>query len=184
VKLLRAGDFGKSPWKNGAGVTHEIFRRAGPTGLLWRLSIAEVKANGRFSEFPGLARILTVIAGAGLKLSASGRIFSALPLRPVGFSGDLALNCRLIRGAVLNFNVIFDPRLMDASVRLVDGPAAPGLVHADGREFLFYCLEGQLGVAAGEILDAGSALLFDRPTDAIDWTSMARGLLLTLERRR
>ena len=58
------------PWKNGGGVTHELWRtpKAGPEFDL-RISIAEVAANGPFSLFPGVDRIITLLSGGGFRLA-------------------------------------------------------------------------------------------------------------------
>lgn len=126
MRIIPPAAFSRQPWKNGAGITHEIARKEDAAGLLWRLSIAEVGSDGPFSAFPGLARILTVIEGAGLYLdTAEGRL-DALPFTPVGFAGDIAVHCRLIDGPVRDFNLIHDPARIRARVTVpAPGSATP-----------------------------------------------------------
>ena len=62
-------------WKNGGGVTREIV--ASPEGAPldafdWRVSLADVSADGPFSSFPGVDRTLTVVEGAGMDLMVGG----------------------------------------------------------------------------------------------------------------
>lgn len=135
MRLILPPDFVTMPWKNGGGVTHEIARAEDGAGLLWRLSVAEVATDGPFSPFPGLARILTVIAGDGLVLSMRGEETAAAPLSPVAFSGDEPVACRLVAGAVRDFNLIFDPARIAGAVSVLTGPgmapaAAGPPVHA------------------------------------------------------
>lgn len=132
------------PWKNGGGVTHEIAREESDGALLWRLSIAEVASDGPFSSFPGLARILTVIEGAGLHLhTPEGRI-DALPLAPVGFCGDTPVDCKRIAGAVHDFNVIYNPARLSARV----GRPATGITDClQGPGRFYACLALSTGVS-------------------------------------
>ena len=135
MRIFSPDDFVTQPWKNGGGTTHEIAREDRGGALLWRLSIAEVATDGPFSSFPGLARVLTVIEGAGLHLHTPEGRLDALPLAPVAFSGDTPVDCRRIAGEVHDFNVIYDPARISARVTLAatgrtDCPAAPGRFYA------------------------------------------------------
>ena len=50
---IPATSYRAMPWKNGQGITHEIAREpAAGDSFLWRLSIAEVAADGDFSLVP------------------------------------------------------------------------------------------------------------------------------------
>ena len=91
--------------------------------LIWRFSIADVTSDGPFSKFEGLARILTVIDGAGLKLSTPQGALFALPLEPLAFSGDLPVSSARLNGNVQDFNVIYDPAVISAEVSMERGIA-------------------------------------------------------------
>jgi hypothetical protein len=178
MRLIRPDAFLTQPWKNGGGVTHEIARADEHGALLWRLSIAEVAADGPFSAFPGLARILTVIEGAGLHLYTPEGRLDALPFVPVAFPGGLAVDSRLIGGPVRDFNLIFDPRRLSASVRPVEGalpacPAAPGRFHA------LLAVAADLPVG-GEMLGEGTLALFEAAPPAA--AAGFRGLLARFDR--
>jgi environmental stress-induced protein Ves len=108
MRIIPPTEFKTMPWKNGGGITHEILKEERDGKLLWRFSIAEVKSDGPFSLFPGLARILTVIEGDGLVLQAPNHALHALPFSPVAFSGDLPISSKRISGDARDFNVIFD----------------------------------------------------------------------------
>ena len=135
MHLVPASAFQTQPWKNGGGLTHEIAREERDGRLLWRLSIAEVASDGPFSAFPGLARILTVIEGAGLHLDTPGGTLHALPFAPVAFSGDLPVRGRRIAGPVRDVNVIHDPDRIAASVRILDATAPLDCPPAPGRRY-------------------------------------------------
>ncbi|TKA96936.1 HutD family protein [Cereibacter changlensis] len=97
MRLLRAADFVPMPWANGRGVTVEMLRVEGPSGLLFRLSRASVVEDGPFSIFPGVERVLTVISGPGFDLLGERRL-RCDPLAPVAFPGDEALAASGVRG--------------------------------------------------------------------------------------
>jgi environmental stress-induced protein Ves len=84
------------PWKNGGGVTREIFRSDDPAGLLWRASLAEVNKSGPFSLFPGCNRIIVVVEGGPMLLDFEDGEQLRIELgSPHEFSGDRALTGRL-----------------------------------------------------------------------------------------
>ena len=96
------------PWANGRGMTTEILRADGPTGLIWRLSMAAVSEDGAFSVFPGLDRNLTVIDGPGFSLKGEGIALDCRPMRPVAFAGDAAIAAIRTNGvASTDFNVMW-----------------------------------------------------------------------------
>lgn len=112
-RLLRAADYPRMPWKNGAGSTLEIARDAGAglDGFGWRLSIADVGESGGFSAFSGYQRIITVLEGAGMRLTVDGRPSRALTQGDAfAFSGDSGVHCELLGGAIRDFNLIYAPR--------------------------------------------------------------------------
>lgn len=130
-----------SSWKNGGGVTREI--AVSTSGQpWWRLSIADVTENGAFSSFEGLERILTVIEGAGMVLARKAGDLVAGLHAPVRFSGAERIVGLLPNGPIQDFNVMFDPCGLNASVLILHGddiaaagPPAPVLT-------LIYCLRG------------------------------------------
>ncbi|MFF1681697.1 HutD family protein [Streptomyces sp. NPDC058256] len=140
VRLLPAADRLSVPWKNGGGVTREIVASpegAGMDAFDWRVSLAEVAADGPFSAFPDIDRTLTVVEGAGLDLTVDGerRLVDSRYL-PQDFRGDVPTDCRLLDGRVVNLNVMWrrGAGRTAPTVAVVRGrltlPAAPALVVA------------------------------------------------------
>lgn len=181
IEIVQPDAFLTKPWKNHGGITHEIFRRDHGAEMLWRLSLAEVDTDGPFSIFAGMMRILTVIRGNGLCLTAPDETLMALPHQPLRFSGDLRIDSRRLDGAVRDLNLIFDPRRLEASVRMVSATASPGLTPSPGREFVIYCTSGKLGLGIGHILNAGSAARFSSLADAITFSPDAAAVLMTID---
>ena len=146
VRPLPAADRAAVAWKNGGGVTREIAgfpQGAGMDTFAWRVSLAEVAADGPFSAFPGVDRTLTMVEGDGMELTVGtvAALVNSL-YEPRDFAGDVATDCRLLGGPVVNFNVMWrrDALAVPPSVAVVRGRlplTAPALVvalTADGAE--------------------------------------------------
>ncbi|MHC8348290.1 HutD/Ves family protein [Pseudomonas sp. RT4P38] len=124
VKVLRAKDYPRMPWKNGGGSTEEITRDAGTglDGFGWRLSIADIGESGGFSTFAGYERIITVLQGDGMTLSVDGQATrSLLPLDPFAFSGESQVSCTLLGGPIRDFNLIYAPQRYNARLQWLNG---------------------------------------------------------------
>ncbi|MFF4184151.1 HutD family protein [Streptomyces sp. NPDC001691] len=137
MRTLRAATRGAVPWKNGGGVTRNIAAHpegAGTVDFEWRVSLAEVGADGPFSGFPGVDRVLTVVEGAGMDLTVGGqRRLVDERFVPQHFPGDAATDCRLLAGPVVNFNVMFRRDRPAPAVAVVRGTltvTGPALVVA------------------------------------------------------
>jgi environmental stress-induced protein Ves len=171
------------PWANGGGLTSELARSpiAGDR-FDWRISIADVEQAGPFSSFIGHDRIITLLEGRGMELTFEApyrKVLIARPLRPFAFSGDWGTQCRLLGGAVRDFNVIFDRETTKAEVTVLGPTRIPMRCGPPAGMQLLFVAKGtlavstgiteQTGVAVGApalLLDAGHALIRDRTDDA------------------
>ncbi|MGW7331632.1 HutD/Ves family protein [Streptomyces sp. NPDC054840] len=144
IRILRAADRTATVWKNGGGVTREI--AAWPEGadmddFGWRVSLAEVAADGPFSAFPGIARTLTLAEGAGMDLTVAGvRRPVDERFAPQDFPGDEPTDCRLLSGPVVNFNVMYRRGAVEAQTAVVRGLLT--LTVPPGGTLLVAALEG------------------------------------------
>ena len=112
-KILSAKDFRSMPWKNGGGITRELYRLPHPVDserFLFRLSMAQVASDGPVSLFPGIDRTLLLLEGQGCRLTFPERLDVVLdqPLVPLHFSGEDSIHCQLLAGACQDFNVMID----------------------------------------------------------------------------
>jgi environmental stress-induced protein Ves len=124
IKVLRAVDYPRMPWKNGGGSTEEITRDAGTglDGFGWRLSIADIGESGGFSTFTGYERVITVLQGDGMTLRVDGQdTHPLLPLEPFAFSGESQVSCALLGGPIRDFNLIYAPQRYSARLQWLDG---------------------------------------------------------------
>ncbi|MET9463913.1 HutD family protein [Streptomyces sp. NPDC006544] len=156
IRVLRAADRAAAGWKNGGGVTREI--AAGPEGagmdaFGWRVSLAEVVADGPFSVFPGVERTLTLAEGAGMDLRIAGvRRLVDRRFEPQRFPGDEPTDCRLLGGPVVNFNVMYRRGVVTTDTAVVRGDLA--LTVRPAETLLVVVLEGTAEVVGGAELRA------------------------------
>ncbi|MET9854255.1 HutD family protein [Streptomyces sp. NPDC006450] len=169
IRILRAADRPAARWKNGGGVTREI--AAGPEGcgmddFGWRVSLAEVTADGAFSVFPGIDRTLTLAEGAGMDLAIGGvRRLVDRRYAPQRFPGDEPTDCRLLAGPVVNFNVMYRRGVVSADTAVVRGDLA--LAVRPGESLLIVALEGTAEVDGSAALDAYDAVLMTGGREAL-----------------
>lgn len=111
MKILRASDHKRMPWKNGGGVTTEIAAFPADADLDtfgWRISMADVSTDGPFSMFPGVDRTLALLEGTGMRLEIAGRAPVDLTptSTPLAFPADIETSATLKRGPILDLNVM------------------------------------------------------------------------------
>jgi uncharacterized protein len=134
MKTLTAEDFKSMPWKNGGGITVELFRIPDPQvpdSFLFRLSRAHVKQDGPFSKFHGIDRILVLLKGQGIRLNS-------IPLRSVlNFRGEEDIHCELINGEVIDFNVMTKRTFATATLTRGEGEiSGPAFVYSPEKHEL------------------------------------------------
>jgi uncharacterized protein len=110
ARIIRNADLVRVPWKNGGGTTAEV--AAFPEGSTfdtfgWRISMADVAADGPFSLFPGIDRTLIVVEGNGIELDVEGIAYPLDRTSPkLSFSGDDITTGRLLSGPIRDLNVM------------------------------------------------------------------------------
>lgn len=192
-RRIGAQEHRSMPWKNGGGATAEIaIAPPGASvagGFDWRLSIASIAADGPFSAFPGYDRVILLLEGAGMILSPAGQAPHRLdrPFQPFRFSGEAAVDCRLLDGPCRDLNLMVARDRFAANTAIwragepwptgerpeTDGP------ETDGPAILFVCqgslrlnMAGAGGTALARhdtlVLEAGERpLLGEASADAV-----------------
>jgi environmental stress-induced protein Ves len=149
------------PWKNGGGTTREIARHPATGEFDWRLSVAEVAADGPFSTFAGCQRILVLLAGEGMVLHIGDR--EAVPvhaLDSIELSGEWPVTAALLGGPTVDLNLIWRREAFGTVVHRVihiGGTATLG----EGRGLhVAYVLSGPLVLADGRSLGESDTVVW------------------------
>lgn len=160
-RVLHPSDHQRMPWKNGGGTTSEIWKAVSPdSGILWRLSIADVASDGPFSAFPGIDRWIMVIEGKGMELTVDGRSQRLDdPFEPFAFSGDAETDCRLIAGPIRDFNLMVARSYGSGALRVQHLAAGENAVAFAENVAALHVLRGQIELQSGTVhnLSAGDS---------------------------
>lgn len=117
IEVLAKENYLQMPWANGLGLTEQIdiFPKdatVSQRNFQWRLSSAIVQHANPFSRFENYQRLLTIIEGAGLLLNQRPLLYG----ETFAFSGNLEIQADLMEGPVRDLGLIFDPRLLTATL--------------------------------------------------------------------
>jgi environmental stress-induced protein Ves len=173
MKLYRAREYKRMPWKNGGGETVEIAvfpPDASVDDFDWRISMAMVASDGPFSIFPGIDRTLSILDGNGMSLSINGAvpIVMSETSEPLSFAADVPVDAVLVDGPITDLNVMtrrgrFSHRVERKSENILIKP--PTVV-----ETVFVLSTGKMSLKTeGQVvvLDALDAALIDRQAQII-----------------
>ncbi|MGO8088565.1 HutD family protein [Rhizobium leguminosarum] len=170
MRILRAGDHKRMPWKNGKGETVEIAvfpPDASINDFDWRISMATVAEDGPFSIFPGIDRTLAILDGNGMVLDVAGSpVLLTTASDPLAFPADIPVAAMLEDGAITDLNVMTRrDGLAHTLIRIdVDGSKT---VPLPPSTCLLLCHRGALSFRRDSetgALAAGDALLIDDAT--------------------
>lgn len=171
VRHLPANGYRRLRWRNGLGWTREIHAASRPQGegWDWRLSIAEIEADGPYSMFPGAQREQVLLTGDGLALQfgdGSERLL-APPHGRQRFSGDVAVQARLHAERVEVFNLMWQPGRV--APQLWHRPlVGPMLLFVDpGAAWVVHVMAGHAtvrGDQAAPLLEMGDSALLSADT--------------------
>lgn len=163
LHVLEPSRLQRTRWKNDGGWTTELARSGSADDFRWRVSIADIEADGPFSSFPGVDRDLLLLEGNGIELDFDSTPTQCLQRRfeRMHFAGEAEVYCRLLAGPTRDFNVMVrrDAVRAEVAARPLVGPML--LFPEPGIEWLIHIHSGHASVRAGtELLklDAGASL--------------------------
>ena len=175
MKILRAGDYKRMPWKNGKGETAEIAvfpPDASIDDFDCRISIASVVEDGAFSMFENVDRTLVVLSGEGVTLSVHG--YDPIELRPDSaphsFAADAPTTATLLGGPITDLNIMV--RRCTSACRVRCQTAEPVAASGRGVTLVFAldrCTKDGLQLLAPTdcvILEPSEILVLDRDENA------------------
>ena len=165
MRIIRAAAHKAMPWKNGGGTTREVCAfPPGATldGFDWRLSMATVAKDGPFSAFPGIDRVLIVLAGGGLDLTLPDGDRRLMPGQMMSFAGETPVQASLPAGPIEDLNLMVRRDRLSGQMerhRLASGAS----LSPDGRVRAIVVQDGAVQSAVG-LLGPGDTLLMGTDT--------------------
>jgi len=95
------------PWRNGGGVTRELHTWPSTPDWQWRISVADIAADGLFSAYPGIERWFAVVEGDGVVLHhGTQRVVVDVRSTPHRFDGAEPPSCSLQGGPTRDLNLM------------------------------------------------------------------------------
>jgi hypothetical protein len=129
------------PWRNGAGITHEIAREpAHGESFAWRLSLASLQTSGPFSVYTGYERCVALVDGRGFRLHVAGAGTKILAARGEHalFAGAADARCELLDGPCTDLSLmVHEPGMIDGVTRLLISAEQSVDVPAGKQQALF-----------------------------------------------
>lgn len=187
IDILRYEEATPQRWRNDGGWTREIARGGEAEGWDWRVSIADVEADGPFSRFPGIEREIVLLSGAGMHFDfGDGEAFDLTPETPrLRFDGDRALDSRLLDGPTRDFNLMWARDRIDAELWLRPMVGDSVLFAEPGETWLLHVASGsaRLPDTGDARLDAGDTLLLKSDNMRASQRVVATGLAIVVRLR-
>ncbi len=168
--VVKPSTWAKQPWKNGRGVTYEIWRWSDPTredsaeGFDLRLSVARIDGEQEFSRFPGYFRALIPLDASDLSL---GPTMPLLQHHVLSFSGDAPMHTRG-SGSTRDLNVM--SHVARARAHVAVGVAEPNVSLA--HDALVYRHRAVFALTAVTVRDASRREIALEATDT--WIHLDR----------
>lgn len=117
MNIILPNQYKQIPWKNGQGMTTEIFRYPNESTMenfLLRISMADVKSDSDFSLFSGYQRFISVLEGRYFLLSHNQAPFEKINQFELHhFSGNDLTTCKTDGQQLKDFNVIISDKIKD-----------------------------------------------------------------------
>lgn len=156
---LPRSSYSLKPWKNGLGMTEEIYVfPEGAEDFLFRLSMAALTQSGPFSLFPGIDRSIILLEGKPIYLNDQ----RLLILSPVNFAGEEKIEAT-IEAVGRDLNLMCRRGKVKGNIQVLYGEAS----FAEEADFCFiFSLADSVTVGATHLETYDSCLLFreDRGT--------------------
>ena len=153
--LLKRAEQTNVPWKNGGGMTRALLcwpPGASLTDFRWRLSVATIARNGPFSVFPGYRRSLVLLEGEGMDLDFGDRQQRVDPAHPrIDFAGEARLDCRLLNGPTVDFNLMIGVDQGPAELHLESVSGSWRCGAERGQLCAAYLRSGQMETPLGDL---------------------------------
>jgi environmental stress-induced protein Ves len=175
--VWRAADQRQTTWRNGGGLTREVAVRPPSSGLDdfdWRISVAEVRAGGPFSPFPGVDRTIVLIDGPVMLLTVDGARHELRRHQPFTFDGAATTVCEVPAGPTRDLNVMTRRERFRAATEVVHLSGGDPIAVTGGEPLVLLTLAGAVTAVTR---DGSTTYLAEE--DCLCWAEPAQAVLLS-----
>lgn len=151
MKVITPNNYISMPWKNGLGITQEIYKED-----CFRISKASIDKDSQFSIFTGQKRILITLEGNGICINNDKNY---LEDDIFYFSGDDVTNAKLINGPIKDFNIIWDPKLISTTIEIIKDPRQLIIPKRQGAYNFLFNKNGTLMIGNNKFSDEALIIL-------------------------
>ncbi len=146
MQIIEPTAWHAQPWRNGAGVTHELVRWPEREPFEIRISVADITAPAPFSAFAGYRRWLYLLEGGPVTLAHDGaETVLAEPADGLAFAGDARVAATAVARPSRDLNFMVREAL-PARVQILYGGAHEELA---GAAVAVFAIAGEVALAAG-----------------------------------
>lgn len=147
MQIIEPNAWHAQPWRNGAGVTHELVRWPEAEPFAVRISVADITAPAPFSAFAGYRRWLYLLEGGPVTLAHGGQdVILAAPADGLAFAGDAQVAATAVARPSRDLNFMVREAL-PARVQILRGGAREELA---GAAIAVFAIAGEVTVGAGD----------------------------------
>ncbi len=147
MQIIEPAAWRAQPWRNGAGVTHELVRWPEGEGYAVRISVADVAAPAPFSSFAGYARWLYLLEGGPVTIALDADdVVLAEPADGLAFAGDARVAATAVARPSRDLNFMVRDALR-ARAFVLRGGARDEL---DGAAVAVFAIAGEVSAGTGE----------------------------------
>jgi uncharacterized protein len=145
MRVIEPTSWVPQPWRNGAGVTHELVRWPEADPFAIRISVAEITAPAPFSTFAGYRRWLYLLDGGPVTLAIDGRdTVLASPGQGVVFAGEASVAASVVARPSRDLNIMMNTTL-SARCEILRGSSSHELA---GSAVAVFTIGGEVTVSS------------------------------------
>lgn len=149
VQLVRFAELTPAAWRNGGGTTRVLLVQPGTSGdesFDWRISVANVAADGSFSTFVGVDRTLVMCGGAGMLMLVDGARRLLRRFESMDFPGEAHTSVQLVEGPTVDLNVMTARETTRSTLSICTVAGRTSVRSEPGGTTVLVALEGGLGL--------------------------------------
>ena len=168
-RVLLARERASQPWPDGGGMTKQVVIHpavADTSNFDWRVSIATVDGESKFSSYPGVTRWLMPLGADGLSLRIEGEVLYLPAREAFAFGGEASVNATRIKNPSLDVNLMVRTTYGRGSLLALVLHDETAIAAAPAEFVVILVLDGQFSLDDTELTEL-DAVALEPGSDAV-----------------